>query len=71
MRNGCARLPEVARGLPVPVSAPTGTPVIGGARLPGFICSRVFGVLTEQKYITCVRWFARPLQVQRFYEYSA
>lgn len=59
-RDSCARLPVVARGLHV-LSSPAGTPVIGGAVSPGFICSKMFGVSIE-KYIIYVRWFATPMQ---------
>ena len=48
IRDGCARLLEVARGLHVPLSVPLGTPVIGGALSLGIICSKIFGVLTEK-----------------------
>jgi len=46
VRESCVRLLEVARGLPVPLCASIGTPVLGGAILPGIVCSRIFGVLT-------------------------
>lgn len=53
----------------MPLSAPIGTPVTGGALSPGIICSKMFGVLTE-KNIIYVRWLVRPVQVHRFYEYN-
>lgn len=49
--TGCARLPEVARGLCVLLSPPGGKRVTGGATSPGIIYSKMFGVLTGRKNI--------------------
>lgn len=68
-RDGCARVPQVARGLRLLLSSPGGKPVTRGTTSPGIVYSKMFGVSTCRKNIH-VRWLPRPMQGQCFYDHG-